>query len=244
MGERANGIGELNESSLHAQLKALYLADGGAGEVAIGRYVADVVLGDGRVVEVQTSRLGRIKGKLAALLAERPVRLAFPVTVEKRLVVYDAKGRDVLYRRRSPKRGSILSMVDELIGVAGLLLHPAFEVEVLLTLEEESRRSDGSGSWRRKGVAKVDRQVLQVLERRLFCGAADYARLLPDPCPPSFDNRELAAALGVPLERARKVSYCLRAAGALRVASREKKGYVFERVAAKEGSSQRRRRAH
>jgi len=230
MRKRANGIGELNESSLHARLKALYLEEGGAREVPVGRYVADVVLADGRVVEIQTGRLGKIRGKLAALLERRPVRLVFPIAAENHLVVFDAKGRNLLYRRRSPKRGTVLGLLDELVGVAGLLAHPRFEVEVLLTREEEVRRKDGSGSWRRKGAAKVDRFVLEVLERRLFRGPADYARLLPESCPPRFGHRELAAALGAPLGQAHKLSYCLRAAGVLRVAGRDGRRFLLERV--------------
>jgi hypothetical protein len=212
----ASGIGELNESSLHARLKSLYLEEGAASEVRVGRYVADVVLADGRVVEVQTGHLYSLKPKLSALLAERAVRLAFPIAAEKHLVVYDAKGRNVLYRRRSPKRGTLLGLLDELVGVAGLLAHPRFEVEVLFTREEEVRRKDGSGSWRRKGTARVDRFVLEVLERRLFRGPADYARLLPESCPPRFHHRELALAMGAPLGQAYRLSYCLRAAGVLR----------------------------
>jgi hypothetical protein len=65
MRERASGIGELNESSLHARLKALYLEEGAASEVRVGRYVADVLLADGRVVEVQTGHLYSLKPKLA-----------------------------------------------------------------------------------------------------------------------------------------------------------------------------------
>ncbi len=226
----AAGIGELNESSLHAQLKALYLAEGGKGEQRIGRWVADVVLVDGRVVEVQTGHLYSLKPKLTALLAERPVRLAFPIAVEKRLVVYDARGRKLLYRRRSPKRGDVLSLLDELVGVASLLAHPRLEVEVLFTREEEVRRKDGSGSWRRKGTVRVDRLVLEVLERRLFRGPADYARLLPESCPPRFGHRELAAAMGASLDRAHRLSYCLRAAGVLRVADRDGKRLLLERT--------------
>ena len=41
MRERAGGIGELNESSLRARLKALYLEEGAAREAPVGRYVAD-----------------------------------------------------------------------------------------------------------------------------------------------------------------------------------------------------------
>jgi hypothetical protein len=201
--------------------------------------VADVVLADGRVVEVQTGRLYSLKPKLAALLAEHPVRLVFPIAAEKHLMVYDAAGRTLLYRRRSPKRGTVWSLLDELVGVAGLLSHPRFEVEVLFTREEEVRRQDGAGSWRRRGASRVDRRVLEVLERRLFRGPADYARLLPESCPPRFGHRELAAALGAPLARAYRLSYCLRAAGVLRVAGRDGRRLLLERT---DGSSERRGR--
>ena len=232
MRERAGGIGELNESSLHARLKALYLEEGAASEVPVSGYVADVVLANGRVVEIQTGHLYSLKRKLAVLLAERPVRLVFPIAAEKHLAVYDAKGRNLLYRRRSPKRGTVLSLLDELVGIAGLLAHPRFEVEAVFTREEEVRRKDGSGSWRRKGVARIDRLVLEVLERRLFRGPADYARLLPDSCPPRFEHRELAAAMDASLGQAYRLSYCLRAAGVLRVVGRDGRRLLLERTEA------------
>jgi len=227
---RAAGIGELNESSLHARLKALYMEEGAAREVPVGRYVAAVLLADGRVVEVQTGRLYKLKVKLGALLEHHRVRLVFPVAAERQLLVYAARGRRLLYRRRSPRRGTMSSALGELVGVAGLLAHPRFEVEVLFTREEELRRKDGSGSWRRRGVARVARRVLEVLARRLFRGPSDYARLLPESCPPRFGHRELAAAMGAPLAQAQRLSYCLRAAGVLRVVGRDGRRMLLERT--------------
>lgn len=223
------GIGRLNESSIHADLKELYLTEGGRSEVPVDGYIADIAGWRGRIVEIQTARLGTLKRKLAALLAGHRVRLAYPIAVEKELIVGEAGGR-VLYRRKSPKRGALLDVVYELVGVAGLLAHPRFELEVLLTREQEIRRRDGSGSWRRGGAAIVDRRLVELLSRHLFRGPADYRALLPDGCPPRFTHQQLAALLGVPVDKARRVSYCLRAAGVLRVHSRGPRGFLLEQV--------------
>ncbi len=224
-----NRIGELRESSLHAQLKALYLPRDGRSEVPVGGSIADVLGPDGRITEIQTAGFSRLKGKLSALLDAHRVRLVHPIAVEKELVVYDAAQRSLLYRRRSPKRGSVLHLVDELVGIAGLLRHPNLELEVLLTREEEVRRRDGGGSWRRGGATIADRRVIEIVGRRLFREPGDYRSLLPPFCPPRFTHRELAA-LGVPLRRAQKLTYCLRAAGVLRIAARVKRAYLFEPV--------------
>jgi hypothetical protein len=222
-------IGRLNENTLHAQLKELYQGSGARSEVPVQGYIADVVGRGGRVIEIQTAHFHRIRAKLQALLEHHRVRLVYPLALEKEIVVHGGAQDAVLYRRKSPARRSLVCVVDELVEVAALLRHPGFELEVILTREQETRRKDGRGSWRRRGISLVDRRMLELVGRRLFLKPADYLELLPDALADTFTHRDLARLLGAPLERARRVTYCLRAAGVLEVIGREGRQYLFTR---------------
>ena len=78
-------ISTLNESPLHAALKARYARPGDRFEVPIDGFIVDIVRGD-LLVEVQTGNFTAIKRKLAALTAHHPVRLVYPLAREKWIV--------------------------------------------------------------------------------------------------------------------------------------------------------------
>src|SRR3954469_9225167 len=145
------GIGTLRERSLHAHLKRLYTEPGDCVEEKVGEYWVDIRRGDD-VIEIQTGSFGSMKRKLEKLLADRSVRIVHPVAVEKWITRIGADGETFLSRRKSPKRGSLYDLFDELVSFPHLLLHPRFSVEVVLVKEEEMRCEDGKGSWRRKGT--------------------------------------------------------------------------------------------
>ncbi len=73
-----NGIGSLNESSLHRDVKAWYAQPGDLLEAQVDGYVIDLVRGD-LLVEVQTGSFASIRGKLGDLLTDHPVRLDLSV---------------------------------------------------------------------------------------------------------------------------------------------------------------------
>lgn len=231
VGARSKPIGTLNESSLHARLKELYLEAGSTVEAVVDGYVVDILRANGAVVEIQTGSLGKLREKLAALLERRRVLLVHPLAVEKELVVFDARQRRILYRRMSPRRRCLFEVFAELLGIAPLLGAPGLELEVLLTREQEIRRNDGRGSWRRRGMTIADRRLVEVRERLRFRCAADFLKLLPSACPEEFTNRELAGLLGVGEHTARQLTYCLRAAGAIEVRGRRGRQYLMARCA-------------
>ena len=143
-------IGTYQEKSLHAALKAWYAAPGDRTEQPVDGYVADLVRGD-ELIEIQTRNFGALKRKLSALLQNHAVRLVHPIPAQKWIVRLDRDGTTVLSRRRSPKRGSVFDVFDELVSIPGLVANPQFSLEVLLVEVEETRCHDGRGSWRRRG---------------------------------------------------------------------------------------------
>ena len=212
-GKQATGvIGTLNESPLHADLKAWYARPDDRFEVAVDGFVVDIVRGD-LLVEIQTANFSSIKRKLAALTANHRVRLVYPVARERWIVKLARDGRGRPKRRKSPKRGSIEEVFKELVSFPHLLADPSFSLDVLLVQEEEVRHYDGKRGWRRRGWVTDERRLLQVVESRIFETPADLAALIPTSLPEPFTTAELAAAVGRPRWLAQKMAYCLREMG-------------------------------
>jgi hypothetical protein len=105
-----NHIGELNGQPLHAALKAWYAGPDDRVEASVDGgqrgYVIDLVRGD-LLIEIQTGSFSSIKRKLHDLVKRHPVRLVYPIAVEKWLLKLPKDGRDEPWRRKSPKRGGL-----------------------------------------------------------------------------------------------------------------------------------------
>jgi len=207
------GIGTLGEKSLHASLKLWLSEPGDAFEVRVKGYCVDILRGD-TIIEIQTGQFRVMKKKLGVLLDDHPVRLVYPVAGERWLTRVSEDG-EVLSRRRSPKRGTVLQVFDELLSFPHLLSHPNFTLEVIIVCDEEHRCDDGKGSWRRKRVSILDRKLLHVLDHHIYRTPSDLAAILPVSLLQPFSAKDVAKELATPLRTARKTLYCLKRMGAL-----------------------------
>jgi hypothetical protein len=205
-------IGTLNEGALHAQLKHWYAEPGDRAEQKVGGYVVDLVRGD-LLIEVQTGGFAPLRRKLDVLLESQRVRVVAPVAVTRRIVRISDDG-EVLSSRRSPKRGRVEDVFARLVSIPALLAHERFELEVVLTHEEELRVFREGKAWRRRGWVVDGRSLVEVERTVLLRSPADAARLLPSQLPAWFDTAELAAAAGVDRRLAQCIAYCLRHCGA------------------------------
>jgi hypothetical protein len=219
-------IGTLNEKALHASLKEWYARPGDRFEIPIDGFIVDVVRGD-LLVEVQTRNFAAIKRKLVTLTAHYPVRLVYPVAREKWIVRLTEDGRSELGRRKSPKRGGVEHVFEELVHIPKLLSSPNFSLDVLLIQEEEVRRYDG-----RRGWVTQERRLLEVVGQHLFETPADVAALAPPTLPDPFTTADLAAAVGKRRRLARKMAYCLREMGALTPVGKQGNAILYTRSAA------------
>ena len=204
-------ISTLNESPLHRALKKRYSRAYDRHEVLVDGFVVDIVRGE-RLIEIQTGNFSAIRRKLTALAAEHEIRLVYPIARETWIVREDAGGGR-LGRRRSPKRGSLDQLFEELVSVPRLLAHPNFSLEVLFVQAEEIRRPDPRAR-RRKGWAVVERRLIEIVGRQVFESPADLVARLPAELPEPFTTADLAEAAGAPRWLARKMAYCLREMGA------------------------------
>lgn len=199
----------LNESPLHADLKAWQARPGDRFEVEVDGFVIDIVRGD-LLIEIQTASFRSIKRKLVDLTARHRVRLSYPVAQEKWIVKLPEEGQGKPSRRKSPKRGTVEDVFAELVSFPALLGHPNFALEVVLTREEEIRRHDPKRAWRRRGWVTMERRLLEVVDRQRFENPADMADLLPPTLAEPFSTSDLASAVSKPRRLAQRMAYCLR----------------------------------
>ena len=206
----ASTIGTLNEGPLHASIKELFASATGVAEAPVRSYTVDVLDGE-RIVEIQTASFSSIRRKLNDLVKTHRVRLVHPIARDKWIL--KETGAGAVVRRKSPKRGGFADIFVELVSIPALLLHPRFELEVILTREEELRRFDGRKGRRRRGWVVVERRLCEVVDRRLFRRPDDLWGLLSSELPSSFNTADLASALQRPRWVGQKAAYCLKACG-------------------------------
>jgi hypothetical protein len=217
------GIGTLNESPLHAAVKDYLAADGDRFEVDLDGFVVDIVRGD-ELIEIQTRNFASLGRKLDRLLDAHTVTLVHPIAAR---TVINRPDRNP---RRSPKKGSMYSLFDELVSIPTMLDHPRLTLEVLLIEEAQERRHDPSLRRRRGGWRIVERKLEAVIEQRRFRSGSDLAALLPDDLPDTFTTADLAHDAGISRPLAQKMAYCLRHLGQIEAMDRRKDGIRYQRL--------------
>jgi hypothetical protein len=199
------------ESSLHRQLKERFgPAGGGRLEVSLEGFRIDAIAADGALVEVQSGSLGPLRPKLKKLLPAYRVRVVKPVVLSRRLVLRARADGDDLPARMSPRRGTLVDVFDDFVGLAPLFPHPNLDVEILAVEIDELRLV----RRRRPGYTVLDRRLRTVVESIALRQARDLWALLPDDLASPFTTGDLADRLGRPLAFAQRVAYCLRSTGA------------------------------
>ena len=83
-------IGTLGEKTLHSVLKYYLEPCDDFHEVAVGRYVADIMRDD-CITEIQTRGFDRLRGKLRAFPKEHPVTVVYPIPAFPYYYVIDSE---------------------------------------------------------------------------------------------------------------------------------------------------------
>ncbi|MFM8323064.1 MAG: hypothetical protein ACKOC5_19305 [Chloroflexota bacterium] len=217
----------MSETSLHAALKDWYTQAGDRQEVNIDGYYIDVVT-EQALIEIQTRHFGAMKAKLAALLDRHAMCVVHPIAAEKWLAYLPENPGLPVTRRKSPRKGRFEEIFHELVRFPELLAHPNFSLEVLLVREEEVRRADGRGSWRRGGVSIVDRRLIEIVDRRIIRQPGDLRQFLPAGLSQPFTNADLARSLRIPQRLAGRMTFCLRSLQVLQPGGKRGRSLLFE----------------
>jgi hypothetical protein len=201
-------IGTEKESSLHHSLKFRYAGEDGRTEIEKDGYVCDALTQNGCLVEVQTGSFGPLKEKARNLAAAAPLMIIHPIVLSKQIELYSNTG-ELLYRRKSPRKGSIYDLFKNLVYAPELPLVKDLTVELALVDISEKRIQDGYGSWRRKGVSIADRSLLAYHSSIPLLSSRDYALFLPYTEKDSFTVRDLSNKALISENLARKCLYVL-----------------------------------
>ncbi len=221
------GININNEKSLHSSIKEWYAVPGDRLEVKVDKYIIDLVREDS-LIEIQTRNFSAIGNKLRELVKYNKVMLVHPIAIEKYIVIIEGS-EQIISRRKSPKKGKLTDLFDELVRIPDLMAEDNFILEILMTKEEEIRCKDGKGSWRRKGISIVDRKLIEVTEKITFTEEKDFLRFLPEELPEKFTNKELAKTLKITVFKARKITYCFRKMKIIKEVGKVKNELIFEK---------------
>jgi hypothetical protein len=199
------------ETTLHRQLKQLYADPQSRQEVPLDNYRIDVVRGD-VLVEIQLGSIASIRDKIHKLLVDHFVLIVKPIIARKHLVKLSGRDGKVVSRRRSPKRGNVMNLFDELVYCTQLFPHPNLCIDVPL-IEMEELRFPGHGRRRRhrdNDFQVQDQRLLKVESIQRFATAADLRKLIPATLPTTFHTGHLAKAIGQSRGTAQQIAYCFR----------------------------------
>jgi len=174
-----SSIGTYNERTLHASLKKYIEPDTEKHEIPYKGYIADIK-NENRITEIQTGSFGKMSGKLKVFLEEDEVTVVYPAVRTKWVVWIDSETGEVTSRRKSPKKGSIYSVLSELYYIRDVLDNPKLKIRIIEVDVEEYKKLDGWSKDRKKGATKVERIPVEMGETIEIRDVDDLIKLIPE----------------------------------------------------------------
>ena len=208
------------EKRLHRMLKDWISEEEGTQECSVGRYTADVLVGD-EIFEIQTKSLRPLLPKLTYYLEQTDYRvtLVHPIVAQKTLIRAERETGEVLSCKKSPKKGSALDGLAELYWLSSLLPNDRLTVRFLLLRADEVRYSERV-RYRKSGAYDSELFPREILDEIVLRNLEDYRMFLPE------DLADFTAAeyAGWSKLRGRKVYSALNTLCAVGLLSKEQEG--------------------
>jgi hypothetical protein len=227
MTQKTPKIGTEKESSLHRSLKFRYTGSEDRTEAMVGNYVCDGISDSGEIIEVQTGSFGPLKRKIQDLADQGSVRIIHPIIVSKSIELRDTAGA-LISLRKSPRRGNEWDLFKALLYAPLLSRTKGVVIELAMVDVLEKRVQDGRGSWRRKGVSIVDKELTALRHSLPLTSPRDYRFFVPFPAGAEFTVRALAAQAHIRPEIAGKALYVLTKLEVVDRIRKEKKAWIYK----------------
>lgn len=221
------GIGTLSEKTVHAILKNYYEPDEDYQEIPIENYVADIYR-DGKIVEIQTRQLGKLREKLTVFLPLYQVTVVYPIPREKWVIWIDEESGALSRRNKSPKKGNPYLAFPELYQIKMFLKDPNLKVRLALLDMEEYRLLNGWSRDKKRGSSRYDRIPLRLAEEVEIDCPQDYMQFVPCDLERAFTSEEFAKAAHISTPLAREVLNILYHVGTLTRVGKKKNQYLYE----------------
>jgi len=168
------------EKRLHRILKNFISENEETQERAVGKYTADVLVGD-EIFEIQTKSLRPLLSKLSYYLEDTDYRVTVvhPILAEKRLIRAERETGEVLSCKRSPKKGRVFDGLAELYWLSSLLPNERLCIRFFLLRADEVRYSERV-RYRKQGAYDSELFPRELLDEVVLREKEDYRLFLPD----------------------------------------------------------------
>lgn len=221
-----NGIGTLQEKTVHAVLKNFYEPDPLHQEIPVENFVADI-LRDNEIIEIQTRGFDKLRRKLDTFLLYYPVTIVYPIIHTKWLYWIDEETGEVTKKRKSPKRGTLYDAIPELYKIKPYLSNHHLHLCLVLIDAEEYRLLNGWSRDRKKGSTRYDRIPTKLVDEHYIGCLSDYQCLIPDGLEPDYTSKDFATAAHIPLGYAQTALTILHYIGLVERTGKRGRSYTY-----------------
>lgn len=221
------GIGTLQEKTVHAVLKQYLVPRNDCYEKKCGKYIADIFY-DGEIIEIQTANFNVLRRKLDAFLPEYDVTIVYPIPATKWLYWIDNETGEISKKRKSRKKGNYFQAFRELYKIKSYLLNPNLHFRLLLIDMEEYRLLNGWSTDRKKGSERYDRIPIDIQGECMINEVKDFVQLIPKNLPNQFDSTDFKKASGLSLGTAQLALNVLFYVDAVKRVGKSGRKYLYE----------------
>lgn len=222
-----NGIGTLQEKTVHAILKDYYAPDKDMQEIPINGYVADIFTGS-EIIEIQTANFNKIREKLDSFLPEYLVTIVYPIPHIKWLSWIDEESGECSAPRKSPVKGNVYKAFYELYKIKSYLPDKNLRLCFPLLDIEEYRLLNGWSRDKKKGSCRYDRIPVAMVDEIRFERIEDYLQLIPYELQEPFTAQEFAKAVKIRKQEAGRVLHILNYLHVVDVCQKKGNAYVYQ----------------
>ncbi|MDR2546563.1 MAG: hypothetical protein LBC96_03505 [Lachnospiraceae bacterium] len=188
---KREGIGTMQEKTLHAVLKYYYAPCEETHEIPIGSYIADIF--DGRMItEIQTAKLFNLRAKLSSYLPSYPVTVVYPLVRTKWLGWIDTETGASSKLRKSTRQGTVYHAFAELYWIKSFLTDDNIRFSFPIVDVEEYRLLDGYSRDKKRGSHRYDRIPICLADEVHIECVEDYLQFIPYDLAEPFTVKELA----------------------------------------------------
>ena len=184
-----DGVGGLNERSIHKILKLAIEPNTELHEVKFLGSVADVKNEEG-IFEVQTKSAYTLKGKIEKYLKYSPVTLVIPIIKEKYIRYIDPETAEILPPRRSPRSENIYTALNSIFSLADLFSYENFKLIIVFLSADEYKHK-----VRKRGERRIDAIPRDILEIKEITAPAQFLEFFPTTLGEEFVASEFAKAI-------------------------------------------------
>ncbi len=183
------GIGGLNERSIHKILKLAIEPNTECHEVKFLGSVADVKNEEG-IFEIQTKSAYIIKKKLKKFLEYSPVTLVVPIIKEKYIRYIDEETGEILPPKRSPRPESVYTALNSMFSFSDIFSHDNFKLVLVFLSADEYKYK-----VKKRGQRRLDAIPRDILEIREITSPDAFLEFFPKNLPEEFVATEFARAI-------------------------------------------------